>query len=84
MRKLEIIILKFSVFAFYITFCSLLSAIVKALEHLLIKKFFLEERVQLSMQTVESLLPYFDERKYSSISHELEIVEGKYQYSNRR
>ena len=77
MRKLGII--KFSVFAFYVAFFSLLSAIVEALEHLLINSFFTEERVQVSMQTVESLLSYVDERKYSSVSHEFEIIEDKYQ-----
>ena len=41
--------------------------------------FFTEERVQLSIQTTESLLPYVDERKCSSISHEFEIIEDKYQ-----
>ena len=79
MRKFEIIILKFSVFVFYVAFRSQLSAIVEALERLLINFFFTEERVQLSIQTVESLLPFVDKRKYSSVSHELEIIEDKYQ-----
>ena len=79
MRKFEIIILKFSVFVFYVAFRSQLSAIAEALERLLINFFFTEERVRLSIQTVESLLPFVDKRKYSSVSHELEIIEDKYQ-----
>ena len=79
MRKLEIIILKFSVFVFYVAFCSQLSAIAEALERLLINRFFTEERVQLSIQTVESLLSYVDERKYSSVLHEFKIIEDNYQ-----
>ena len=79
MRKLEIIILKLLVFVFYVAFCSQLSAIVEALERLLIKRFFTEERAQLSIQTVESLLSYVDEQKYSFVSHEFEIIEDKHQ-----
>ena len=56
MRKFEIIILKFSVFVFYVEFRSQLSAIAETLECLLINFFFTEERVGLSVQTVESLL----------------------------
>ena len=54
MRKFEIFILKFSVSVFYVAFGSQLSAIVEALERLLINYFFTEERVELSIQTVES------------------------------
>ena len=79
MRKLEIIILKFSVFKFYVAFYSQLSDIAKALERLLINCFFTEERVQLSIQTVESLLSYVNERKCLSVSYEFEIIEDKYQ-----
>ena len=55
------------------------SAIAEALERLLINFFFTEERVGLSIQTVESLLPFVDKRKYSFVSHEFEIIEDKYQ-----
>ena len=79
MRKFEIIILKFSVFVFSVAFCSQLSAIAEALERLLINFFFTEEKVLLSIKTVESLLPFVDKRKYSSVSHEFEITEDKYQ-----
>ena len=79
MRKFEINILKFSVFVFYVASYSQLSAIAEALERLLINFFFTEERVQLSIQTVESLLPFVDKRKYSFVSREFEIIEDKYQ-----
>ena len=84
MRKFEINILKFSVFVFYVASCSQLSAIAEALERLLINFFFMEERLQLSIQTVESLLPFVDKRKYSSVSHEFEIIEDKYQSFNQK
>ena len=49
MRKIEIIILKFSVFVFYVAFRSQLLAIAKDLERLLINFFFTQERLRLSM-----------------------------------
>ena len=79
MRKFEIIILEFSVFVFYVALRSQLSPIAEVLERLLITFFFREERVQLSVKTVESLLSYVDKRKYSSVSHEFEIIEDEYQ-----
>ena len=48
---------------FYAAFCSKLSGIAEALERLLINRVFPEERVQLSIQTAESLLSYVDEWK---------------------
>ena len=77
MRKFEIIIVKFSVFVFYVAFHSQLPVIAEALEHLLIKFFFTEERVRLCIQTVESLLSHVDKREYLSVSHEFEIIEDK-------
>ena len=64
---------------FYVAFCSQLSAIVESLVRLLISRFFTEEKVQISIQAVESLLSYVDERKYSSFPHEFEINEDRYQ-----
>ena len=40
------------------------------MEHLFINHFFTEEKVQLSIQIVESLLSYVDEQKYSSVLYE--------------
>ena len=64
---------------FYVAFCSQLSAVVEGLVRLLISRFFTEEKVQISIQAVESLLSYVNERKYSSVSHEFEINEDRYQ-----
>ena len=69
----------FSVFVLYVAFRSQFATIAEVLEGLLINFFFSEEREQLSIQTVESLQSYVDERKYSSVSHEFEITEDKYQ-----
>ena len=69
----------FSVFGLYVAFRSQFATIAEVLEGLLINFFFSEEREQLSIQTVESLQSYVDERKYSSVSHEFEITEDKYQ-----
>ena len=71
MRKIKIIILKFSVFVLYVAFSSQLSAIAKAVECLFINHFFAEERAQLPTQAVESILSCGDEWKYPSISYEL-------------
>ena len=79
MRKIEIIILKFSVFVFYVAFRSQLLAIAEDLERLLINFFFTKERLRLSIQTVQSLLSHVGEQKYSSDSYEFEIIEVKYQ-----
>ena len=40
-------------------------------------------RVKLSIQTVKSCLSYVDERKYSSVSHQLKIIEDKHQSSKQ-
>ena len=69
----------FSVFVLYVAFRSQFATIAEVLEGLPINFFFSEEREQLSIQTVESLQSYVDERKYSSVSHEFEITEDKYQ-----
>ena len=79
MRKIEIIILKFSVFVFYVAFRSQLLAIAEDLERLLINFIFTKERLRLSIQTVQSLLSHVGEQKYSSDSYEFEIIEVKYQ-----
>ena len=69
----------FSVFVLYVAFRSQFATIAEALERLLINFFFSEERVRLSIQTVESLQSYVHERKCSSVSHEFDITEDKYQ-----
>ena len=69
---------------FYVAFRSQLSAVAEALERLIINVFFTDERVRLSIQTVESLLPFVDKQKYSSVSHEFEIIEDKYQSLNQK